>query len=139
MCAPVTAVKQIYAVGCRRRGVQLRSTYTLEMAADSSFQFRSCGPEVCPHASFMWLLRLHRFAGRQVGEWASAYPSVIRGSMAARSHNYAATMHISLPVAAKQGLETYRERHKTCFFTPRRRVFAAIRPYRYKASVWIAS
>ena len=30
--------------------------------------------------------------------------------MAARSHNYAATMHISLPETAKQGLETYREK-----------------------------
>ena len=32
------------------------------------------------------------------------HPSVIRGSVAARSHNYAATMHISLPVTAKQVL-----------------------------------
>ena len=30
--------------------------------------------------------------------------------MAARSHNYAATMHISLPVTAKQDLKTYREK-----------------------------
>jgi hypothetical protein len=30
--------------------------------------------------------------------------------MAARSHNYAATMHISLSMAAKQGLETYLEK-----------------------------
>ena len=47
--------------------------------------------------------------GRPVGEWASGYPSVIRGSVAARSNNYAATRHISLPMTAKQGLETYRE------------------------------
>ena len=33
--------------------------------------------------------------------------------MAARSHNYAATMHISLPVTAKQGLETFHEAQKT--------------------------
>ena len=69
-----------------------------------------------------------------------AHPSVIRGSMAARSHNYAATMHISLPVTAKQGLGTYRESHKTCFFTPRLAVFLQL--YGRTAtnsSVWIAS
>ena len=37
------------------------------------------------------------------------HPSVIRGSLDARSHNYAVTRHISLSMAAKQGLETYRE------------------------------
>ena len=66
--------------------------------------------EVSQYASFILLLRVHRVAGRPVGKWPQTHPSVIRGSMAARSHNYAATMHISLPVTAKQGLETYREK-----------------------------
>ena len=66
--------------------------------------------EVSSHASLMSLLPVDRVGGRQVGHGPRAYPSVIRGSMAARSHNYAATMHISLPMTAKQGLETYREK-----------------------------
>ena len=70
-----------------------------------------------PRFAHMSLLPVDRVGGRQVGHGPRAYPSVIRGSMAARSHNYAATMRISLPVTAKEGLETYRERHKTCFFT----------------------
>ena len=60
--------------------------------------------EVSQYASFILLLRVHRVAGRPVGKWPQTHPSVIRGSMAARSHNYAATMHISLPVTAKQVL-----------------------------------
>ena len=56
----------------------------------------------------MLLLPVDRVGGGQVGHGPQAYPSVIRGSMAARSHNYAATRHISLPVTAKQDLETYR-------------------------------
>ena len=88
--------------------------------ADSGFQFRSCTPEVSPHAWFMLLLPLDRVAGRPVGRtWPQTHPSVIRGSMAARNHNYDASRHISLPMTAKQGLETYRERHKTRIFTLR--------------------
>ena len=70
-----------------------------------------------------------------------AHPSVIRGSMAARSHNYAATMHISLPVTAKQGLRRFGE--KLVSYWPLARaapsLFCASRPRRKITSVWIAS
>ena len=66
------------------------------------------------------------------------HPSVIRGSVAARSHNYAATMHISLPMAAKQGLETYREKASVLQAASPRRApafFALSRPRRKITSV----
>ena len=62
--------------------------------------------------------------------------------MAARSHNYAATMHISLPVTAKQGLETYREKASVLLAASPRRAGPFLRyprPRRKIAIVWIAS
>ena len=46
--------------------------------------------------------------------------------MAARSHYYDAIMHISLPVTAKQGLETFWESDKTRFLGGAIRKNAAI-------------
>ena len=57
----------------------------------------------------MLLLPLDRVGGRPVDDGPQRYRSLIRGSLAARSHNYAATMRISLPMTAKQGLETFHE------------------------------
>ena len=86
----------------------------------------------------MLLLPVDRVGGRQVGEWASEVPLRIRGSVAARSHNYAETMHIRLPVAAKQGLETYREKASVLQAASPRRApafFALSRPRRKITSV----
>ena len=86
-----------------------RGCVDVPLSRPAHSEIRHTMAEVSPHASFMLLLPVDRVPGRQVGEWASGYPSVIRGSMAARSHNYAATMHISLPITAKLGLETFHE------------------------------
>jgi hypothetical protein len=122
-------VLQIYAVR-RRRTLSTKRDVT-DKPRLPSMTWSSATAEVSPHASFMSLLPLHRVSGRPVGTWPQTPPSALHGPMAARSHNYAANMRISLPMTAKQGLETHWERHKTRFSSAARLAkIAAIRtPY----------
>ena len=56
MCAPLTAVKEIYAVGCRRRQLQYESTY---------------GPRC--HAVQLWKLQAHWLPERSLRTLLSCF------------------------------------------------------------------